>query len=130
MRKTRFLAVSLIVLFFGSIPLFAQQYDKELVVKVMRANGAALGAVTKAAGEKDFAVAAEKLQVMADGMTGIKEFTPPKGEQPAYKQTIEDFIAAANKGIAAAKAQDQAGLQAVIAELRNFMRQGHSAFKP
>jgi hypothetical protein len=130
MPKIRFIVIALIAAFLISVPSFAQQYDKDLVVKVMRQNAGALGPLSSAAGSKDFATAVEKLKIMADGMDSIKDFTPPKGEQAAYKKVIEDFVAAANKGIEASKAQDQAALLSVIAELRGFMRQGHGSFKP
>jgi len=130
MPKIRFFGIALIAALLIANPAFSQNYDKDLVVKVMRQNGASLGPLNAAAGSKDFATAGEKLKLIAEGMESIKDFTPPKGEKASFKQTIEDFVAAANKGLAASAAQDQAGLQTAIAELRTLMRKGHGEFKP
>jgi hypothetical protein len=112
-----------------TLPAFAQQFDRDLVVKVMHADGAAMGQLGSALNNKDFAQATEKFKILADGMDQIKDFTPPKGSKDDYRKTMLEFIAVANRGIDACSKQDQAGAQVALSDLRALKRQGHGSFR-
>ena len=125
MKKS--VVVGFLVLFF-SVGLFAD-YDKDAVVKVMRANGALFGQLNAAAGQKNFALASEKLTALAAGMRPLLDMTPPKGSKEDWDKDLKVFIDAADRGNEACKKEDAAALQTSIAELRTAMQQGHKAFR-
>ena len=69
----------LMVFFLGISVLLVADYDKNAVVKVMRANGTLIGEVQQAAKSGDFYAAAQKLMAMAENMKTLDDYTSPRG---------------------------------------------------
>lgn len=128
MKRTVLLPVALLMLLMPALA-FAE-YDRDLVVDVMRNNVAYLGETREAAENGDYFAAAESLFAMASGMKQIMEFTPPRGEQEDFAATIREFINTAYMGIGACGEEDAEALGTAIAKLRQLNQQGHREYKP
>jgi hypothetical protein len=115
--------------FVSALSAFAQQYDHDAVVKVMRNNAASLGAITAAAGKNDYSVAAEKLVSIASGMQSLLALSPPKGSKEEWDKDLKALLNAVYRGIGSCGNQDAAGLQTAINDIKAAMKNGHQAFR-
>ena len=124
------LVVVLCVVVFAVIATqsFAE-YDKELVVKVMQANGANMGALKKSIEGKDFFMAAETLMAIAKDMKSLEAVTPPKGSKEEWDANHQALINAAFKGIGACGEQDVDKLNEYVAEVGKLIKEGHGMFR-
>ena len=128
--KTRVvLVVGLVVMMmFAATQVFAQ-YDEAKVKGVMKTAMTAMGEVGKAAESKEFYVAAEKLMTIAQAFKSLESVTPEKGTKEEWDNNHQTLINAAFKGIGACGEEDQAKLNAAIAEIGGLMKAGHGMFK-
>lgn len=122
-------AISVLLAVLAGTSAFAE-YDQAAVQAVMRTNVANLPNLSAAANAGNFMEAAGHLLAMAEGMYSIKEFTPPKGEEEHFQATIEDFLYAAFRGLAACADGDQEALKAAIARMTQDRNEGHAQHKP
>lgn len=111
------------------VPLSAQTYDRDAVVKVMRVNQVLLGEVKTALGKSDFFAAASGFWKFAEGNESIRKFTPPKGSKTEWDALLGDFVAASLKGVGACGEKDSAKANQLHAELSALMRKGHPLFR-
>lgn len=128
MKKVVMVALSLVLVGMFAAQVFAQ-YDKALVVKAMQDSRAALGEVTKAAKENNFFAAAEKLMDIAKNFKGLDAVTPTKGKKEDWDRIHSALIKSTFKGIGACGEEDVEKLNAAVAELGGFMKEGHGMFR-
>ena len=126
-RRIIFLMVAMLV--FTAFQGFAEEYDKEAVVRVMRGNVDYLGKMKTAMDAKDFFTVAQHLWGISEGMRSIRQYTPYRGEKKAWDRTIDEFLSTAYQGIGACGDQDLPRLQEVFGKLRAFSSQGHGMFR-
>ena len=105
------------------------EYNRDVVVKVMRNNGGLMRTIGQAAGQKDYFAAASGLWEIAKAMQEISVYTPPRGSKADWDKTMKEFVNAALKGIGACGEEDAAKLNAAITTLRGLNSQGHMAHK-
>ena len=128
MQKRWIMMLCVVVLLLVSAQAFAE-YDKDLVVKAMRANVANLGDVKKAAQEGNFFTAAEKLMEIAKTVKSLDAFTPPKGTKEDWDKIHDDLIKAVFKAIGVCGEEDAKKLTTYLDEIGALMKQGHSMFR-
>lgn len=128
MKKFMLVALSFVVIGVFAAHVFAQ-YDKAAVVKAMQESRAALGDVTKAAKDNNFFVAAERLMDIAKSFKGLDAVTPNKGKKEDWDRIHGALIKSAFKGIGACGEEDVEKLNAAVAELGGFMKDGHGMFR-
>ena len=127
MKKVVVVFCSVVFMLFAA-QSFAE-YDKELVVKVMQANGASMGQLNKAVQDKDFFLAAETLMDIAKGMKLLDSVTPRKGSKEDWDNNHHSLINAAFKGIGACGEQDIDKLNEYVAEVGKLIKEGHGMFR-
>lgn len=123
------LAFSLLAGLAGLAGLAFAQYDKDLVVGVMRANGALMGEVNKAIGEGDFFTAAVKFMDIAQNMKTLDTVKPKKGSKAEWDAIHGDLINAAFRGIGACGEEDKDAVSAAVGEIGALIKKGHGMFK-
>lgn len=128
MKKVVMVAVILVFVGIFAVQLFAQS-DRDLVVKTMQSNRAVLGEVLKAAKENNFFVAAEKLMDIAKNFKGLDAVTPTNGKKEDWDRIHGSIIKTAFKGIGACGEENAEKLNAAIAEISGFMKEGHGMFR-
>jgi hypothetical protein len=128
MKKGYILSVCLVVLMVFATQVFAE-YDKDMVVKAMKSNGAAMGALQKAAKDGDFFTAAEKLMEIAKNMKSLEKMTPTKGSKEDWDKNHGALIKAAFKGIGACGDEDAEALNKYIGEIGALIKEGHGMFR-
>lgn len=130
-RNSRIVVVvlSVVLALLVGAPAFAE-YDRPAIRAVMQDNLANLPQLNAAANAGNFMEAAGYLLSMAQGMYTVKDFTPPKGEEAHFKATVDDFLFAAFRGLAACADGDQAALKAAIARMTQDRNEGHAQHKP
>lgn len=122
--------VLVLLLLFGTVGAFAHQpYDSEVGVAVMRANGAAFGALRAAQSNGDYLAAAGALSVMAHSSFVLLQYTAPQGSQEEWERIHSELIEAALRGIQACAEEDADGLAQAISAMGQFNRQGHGQFR-
>ena len=121
---------------FAAIAAFAvfagfayAEYDKDLVVGVMRSNGALMGELNKAIGEGDYYTAAEKFMSIAQNMKSIEDVTPLKGKKKEWISIHNDLIKAAFRGIGACADENKEKATAAVGEIGALIQKGHAIFK-
>jgi hypothetical protein len=117
-----------VVFMMISAHVFAD-YNKEAVVKVMRANGAFLGALKQAAQSGDYFAAAEALMGIAKGIKSLDAITPGMGSKAEWDRIHGDLINAAFKGIGACGEKNGEKLNKYIGEISGLLKKGHSMFR-
>lgn len=120
------LIFGLILILAQGTQLWAQGYDAPEVVRVMRQNQVQLREAERAVDKGDFFATASAFYTIAEGMNGIKRFTPTKGNKAAWDKTMEAIVTAAFRGIGACAEKDAAGVKRQIAALQALERSGHS----
>jgi hypothetical protein len=129
-KKTAFraaiVAAAVLVLFAG---VALAEYDRDLVVGVMRANGALMGELNKAIGEGDFYTAAEKFMAVARNMKSLDAVTPLKGKKADWDSIHDDLIKAAFRGVGACGDENKQKASAAVGEIGALTKKGHSLFK-
>ena len=128
MKKKYVMTLCVIVLALFATQVFAE-YDKEMVVKAMKANGANMKAVNQAAKDGDFFTAAEKLMEIAIAMKSLDAVTPNKGSKEQWDTIHGNLINAAFRGIGACGEEDSEKLNAAIGEIGAFIKEGHGIFR-
>jgi hypothetical protein len=128
MKKRYVIVLSVVVVVLFATQVFAE-YDKDLVVKAMRANGAAMGELKKAAEGKDFFMAAEQLMEIAKNMKSLETMTPKKGSKEDWNKNHNALIKAAFKGIGACGNEDVETLNTYISEIGALIKEGHGMFR-
>ena len=128
MRKRYIVLMCVVAVMLFATQVFAE-YDKDMVVKVMKSNGANLGAIKKAAGSDDFFTAAEKLMEIAQNMKSLDAVTPKKGAKEQWDKIHQNLINAAFKGIGACGEEDGEKLGMYLGEIGGFIKEGHGMFK-
>jgi len=128
--KTRVLLVVglVVMMMFAATQVFAE-YDEAKVKEAMKAAAGAMGELGKAAESKEFYTAAEKLMTIAQAFKSLESVTPEKGTKEEWDKNHQTLIKAAFKGIGACGEEDQAKLNAAIAEIAGQMKAGHGMFK-
>lgn len=128
MKKNCVIVLSLVLVMLFATQVFAE-YDKDMAVKVMQANGASMGAIKQALKDNDFFAAAEKLMDIAKNMKSLDALTPPKGSKEDWDKIHGDLIKAAFKGIGACGEEDSEKLNMYIGEIGKLIKEGHGMFK-
>ena len=128
MRKSVVSVLSMVVVILLATQVFAE-YDKEFVVEKMRANGAAMGALNKAAGEGEFFAAAEQLMEIAKNEKALQAVEPPKGSEEEWNRIHGDIVKAAFMGIGACGEEDAEKLQEQTAKIGALIKEGHGMFR-
>ena len=128
MKKRYVLSVCLVVLMVFATQVFAE-YDKDMVVKVMKSNGKAMGELKKAAEDKDFFMAAEKLMEVAKNMKSLEKMNPTKGSKEDWDKNHGTLIKATFKGIGACGDEDAEALNTYIGEIGALIKEGHGMFR-
>jgi hypothetical protein len=123
------LIVLFVVIFVVCATQSFAEYDKELVVKVMQANGANMGELKKAIEGKDFFMAAETLMAIAKDMKSLEAVTPPKGSKEEWDANHQLIIDTAFKGIGACGEQDLDKLNEYVGEIGKLIKEGHGMFR-
>ncbi len=129
MKKRYVVMLSVVVLALFSMQALAQDYDKDAVVKIMRANGAAMKVVTDALAAEDFFTAATKLMEIAQNMIALDAFTPVKGSKEEWDKNHHDLAKAAFKGIGACGEEDAEKVKMYFGEVGALLKEGHGMFK-
>lgn len=129
MEKRYIVAVTVVILALLGMQAFAQEYDKDMVVKVMRANGAAMKAINEAVKAGDFFTAATTLMEVAQNMKSLDAVTPPKGTKEEWDAIHGDLVKAAFKGIGACGEEDADMVKQYVGEVGALIKKGHGVFK-
>jgi hypothetical protein len=111
------------------VPTLSAQYNKELVVQKMRANGALVGQLNAAVGAGDFYAAALRLVDLAQNFKALEATDPPKGSKAEWDRIHADLILAAFRGVGACGAQDLEQLKTEIGAIMALNKEGHAKFK-
>lgn len=129
--KKSLASIFLALVLFAVLPatLAALPYDSTTVKNSMRRNAGDLGKIQPAIDAKDYTVLAETFSDFLATGTSLKAMDPPKGDPGMWQGFWNDFIAAASKGLAAAKDKDLAKASEALATLRSIMGQGHKSFR-
>ena len=128
MKKHAVIIGLVAVLMLVSVQLFAD-YDRESVVKVMKANGALMGKLKQAAKSGDYFAAAEALMGIAKGMKSLETVTPKRGSKAEWDRNHKALIDAAFKGIGACGEKTGDALNRYIGEISALLKKGHSMFR-
>ena len=128
MKKKSVIVLSVVVVVLFATQVFAE-YDKDMVVKAMKSNGAAMGDLKKAAEDGDFFMAAEKLMEVAKNMKSLEAMTPEKGSKEDWNTNHDALIKAAFKGIGACGEEDVGKLNTYIDEISGLIKEGHGMFR-
>ena len=128
MKKAFIFAMALLFLLGISVQLFGD-YDKNAVVKAMRANATLIGEVQQTVKSKDFFTASQKLMAIAENMKALDAFTPPKGSKSEWDRIHRDLIKAAFRGIGACGEENVEKLNAAIGEISGYIKEGHTMFR-
>jgi len=126
--KKRYVALCAVLLILFAAQVFAE-YDKDMVMKAMSANRAAMGALKKAAKDGDFFTAAEKLMEIAKNMKSLEAVTPKKDSKENWDRIHADLIKSAFKGIGACGEEDGEKLNTYIGEVGALIKEGHGMFR-
>ena len=131
MKKKLFIVCFVLAfsLLTGLAELAFAQYDKDLVVGVMRANGALMGEVNKAIGAGDFFTAAERFMDIAQNMKTLDTVTPKKGSKAEWDAIHGDLINAAFRGIGACGEENKDASSAAVGEIGALIKKGHGIYK-
>ncbi len=128
MKKRYVVMLSVVVLALFALQASAD-YDKDAVVSVMRANGAAMKAINGALDAGDFFTAATKLMEIATSMKSMDAQTPEKGTKDEWDRMHGELVKAAFKGIGACGEEDVEKAKQYVGEIRAFIKEGHGMFK-
>lgn len=128
MRKRYIVLLCVVAVMLFATQVFAD-YDKDMVIKVMKSNGANMGAINKAMKDGDFFTAAEKLMGIAQDMKSLDAVTPKKGTKEQWDNIHQGIINAAFKGIGACGEGDGEKLGMYMGELGGLIKEGHGMFK-
>jgi cytochrome c556 len=128
MTKKVFALSILVTTLFGTA-VFAQQYDRAVMLEVMQGNAQRVGRLSQAVQQQNFAQAQAVFQEFHDQMSRILPFTPRRGTKAEWDETIGRFLDAAERGVEAARARNASRVNAAFNELRNLMQEGHSQFR-
>jgi len=126
-RKNLILAAALALFLVAGLG-FAQ-YDRDMVVGVMRSSGALLGELNKALGEGDFFAAAEAFMSIAQNFKSLETITPKKGRKADWDAVHGDLINAAFRGIGACGSEDRKAAESAAAEISGLIKKGHGMFR-
>ena len=129
MKKQVLVLLCLFALTLLATQAFAAEYDKDKVVGVMKANGAAMGAIQKALEGEDFFAAAEALMTIATTMKSLEGMEPPKGDKAEWDKNHSTLIKAALKGIGACGEEDAEQVNMYVGEIGKLIKEGHGMFK-
>ncbi len=127
--KKRYIVIFSLVLVALFVTQVLAEYDKDLVVKAMRSSGAAMGELKKAAQDKDFFTAAEKLMEIAKNMKSLEAMTPKKGSKEGWNTNHDTVIKVAFKGIGACGDEDAETLNMSIETIGELIKEGHGMFR-
>jgi hypothetical protein len=117
--------VLLLSLAIGGVA-FAEDYDREVVVQVMRGNIGFMGEIGKAIEAEDYIMIGAGFADIAKGMIRILPFTsPPAGTDEQWNENITAFVLTAFKGVGAAGNRDMMVIQAAYNRLKELNRAGH-----
>jgi hypothetical protein len=116
------------VFLVSSVQVFAE-YNKEVTVKAMRENYAALTKAKTAAGTGDFFAAADGLMTIAKNALMLSVMDPPKGTRDEWAATQKQLAQAAFIGIGACGEGTKAALESALAEVGTVQMKGHGKFK-
>jgi hypothetical protein len=128
MRKRFYIIVVAILLLLISPQLFAQ-YNKDVVVSVMRGNVRLLGEINGALKAEDFYTAGLRLMELAEGSNSLAQMAPPRGSQREWTRIHNETAAAAFRAIGACGEEDAAKVQAEIANIVALRNEGHGKFQ-
>ena len=126
-KKYAVVVVCVAMLVMVATQAFAE-YDKDMVVKAMKANGASMGVIKKAMKNGDFFTVAENLMQVAQSMKSLDAVTPKNGKKAEWDGIHGDLIKAAFKGIGACGEEDIDKLQMHIGEIGALIKEGHKIF--
>lgn len=128
MTRKYFIALCVTVLALFATQAFAE-YDKDMVVEVMRSNGANFGELKEAAEGGDYFSAAEALMQIAKNIKSLEAVTPTEGSKEDWDRIHGNLIKAAFKGIGACGEEDSEKLKMYIGEIGAFIKEGHGIFR-
>jgi len=128
MKKRFYLIFAVLVLLLITPQLFAQ-YNRDVVVSVMRNNVRLLGEINSALNAKDFYTTGLKLMELAEGSNSLKQMAPPRGSKAEWTRIHKETAAAAFRAIGACGEEDSAKVQAEIAKIVALRNEGHGKFR-
>ena len=128
MNKKYVVVVWVALLVLMATQAFAE-YDKDLVVKAMKSNGASMGAIKEATKNGDFFTVAENLMQIAKNMKSLENVTPPKGSKDEWDKNHETLIKSALKGIGACGEEDADKVNQYVGEIGKLIKEGHGMFR-
>ena len=130
MNKQKILVLVVLVSFFFAGTVFAEKYDRNVVVEVMRGNAGLMGEIGEAIEAEDYIMIGAGFADIAKGMIRILPFTsPPAGTDEQWRENISAFIFTAFKGVGAAGNRDMMVIQAAYNRLKELNRAGHGAHR-
>lgn len=127
--KKKAVFVAVLLAFLVITPRVFAQYNRELVVSVMRDNVRLMGDINSAARTEDFYTAAVRLMELAEGFKSLEAVSPPKGSKAEWDRIHNELIEAAFRGIGACGERDGNKLQAEIAVILALNQEGHAKFR-
>jgi hypothetical protein len=128
MKKKFYIVIAALVLLLVTPQLFAQ-YNRDVVVGVMRGNVRLLGEINNALGAEDYYTTALKLMELAEGFKVLEQSAPPRGSKAEWERIHRESIAAAFRGIGACGEEDTGKVQAEIGRLIALRNEGHGKFQ-
>ena len=128
MKKRFYILVAVVALLLITPQVFAQ-YNRDVVVSVMRDNVKLLGEVNTALNAGDFYTTAVKLMDLAEGMKTVEQTPPPGGSRTEWNRIYSELIAAAFRGIGACGEEDARKVKAEIANIVALRNEGHGKFQ-
>ena len=128
MRKS---SILMLVLFWVGLSsaVFAEPYDKSVVVAAMRANVARMGAIKTAVNAQDFFAAGQAFFDYGKEAAAMQKMDPPKGSKEEWVKIWVSFQDKAFLGVGACGERDPAKALKLLDELAALNKVGHPAFR-
>jgi hypothetical protein len=128
MKKQYIVMLGVLVFVLCAVQAFAA-YDQAAVKAAMQKNASLYGEASKAAAEKDYFTAADKLMEIAKVFKSLDVINPDKAPKADWDRIHKEMIKAAFRGIGACADEDDAKLKAALDDLAKFRGEGHGMFR-
>jgi cytochrome c556 len=104
-------------------------YDSAAVKDIMHSNQATVGVVSKGITAGDWKAVADGFTQFAQNAKKALTYAPPKGDVAEWQKIWNDFLSAANQGVAAAGAKDAVAAKKFLDQITGDRNQGHPKFR-
>ena len=119
----------LAVLLVLSATHVSAQYNRDLVVSVMRDSYTLIGEINSAAAAEDFYSAGVKLMQLAEAFKSLEQTPPPRGSRAEWDRIHNELIDAAFRAIGACGKRDGGAVQTEMSKIMALNGEGHGKFK-